>query len=117
MKVSWVVNGSEPVQKEGQGRTNNYWEGQEVGPRKGGDGVNMYREAIECQGAVNAGALVLSLSKHIDAIWDEARKAGKGTDYVNSHPVMKLFLEQMYFLCRIDYFEAYAICEEKGVEK
>lgn len=35
-------------------------------------------------------------------IWPEARKAGKGTDYVNTHPIVTLFLSKLISLNRSD---------------
>jgi len=75
--------------------------------------MNMYEEAILSQSACNLSGLIMSLSKHMDKIWEEARAQGKGTDYVNNHPVVRLFLEQFNHLCRADYFESHKICDER----
>ena len=75
----------------------------------------MYKMALMSQGAVNVGALVRDLANYIDLMWDEARLLGEGTDYVNNHPVMRLFIEQMNYQCKTDYFKAYEVCERKSL--
>jgi hypothetical protein len=79
--------------------------------------VNIYRQALLSQGACNLSGLARSLAEEIiPQVREEARARGEGTDYVNSHPAVRLFLEQMIWLCRRDYFEAYRICEERAGE-
>ncbi|RPI56255.1 MAG: hypothetical protein EHM49_00770 [Deltaproteobacteria bacterium] len=74
---------------------------------------NMYKEAILSQSACNLSGLVFNLASHMDEIWKEAKANGQGTDYVNNHPVVRLFLEQFNLLCRSDYSESYKICDDK----
>ena len=72
-----------------------------------------YQDAIYSQGAVNAGALVKSLAKLVDGMWEEARAQGKGADYVNTHPILRLFVEQINYLASTrDYYQASTLCEE-----
>ena len=72
-----------------------------------------YQDAIYSQGAVNAGALVKSLAKSVDGMWDEARAQGKGADYVNTHPIMRLFAEQIGYLSSgRNYYDANTFCQE-----
>lgn len=62
---------------------------------------------------MNAGALVKSLAKLVDGMWDEARAVGQGADYVNSHPIMRLFMEQLSYLTSgRDYYQASTLCQE-----
>jgi len=53
--------------------------------------------AIGCQNACNASGLVHSMSEKImPSLWAEARDGtGRGTDWVNCHPVMILFLNKL----------------------
>ena len=82
---------------------------------------NMYEDAILCQDACNASGLIKSLASHLDAIWEEARAQEKGTDYVNFHPVIRLFLEQLVFLNGGSYqygrpwLDAMDICRAKAL--
>ena len=74
-----------------------------------------YETAIFSQGGCNLSGLVHDLSRTISKIWDEAHEKGHGTDWVNEHPIVKLYVEQMAHLCRkINYLDAYKVCEEKS---
>ena len=75
--------------------------------------------ALYSQGAVNASGLIHSLDKLTTKIWEEARELGEGTGYVNRHPIIRLFVEQLVMLCEAGtttngdtYSEAYRKCEE-----
>jgi len=70
-------------------------------------------EMALAQNACNAGALVKTLARLVDKLWAEARANGKGTDYVNQHPLMRLHAEQIYFLARRDWSEAMTYCQQK----
>ena len=82
---------------------------------------NIYQNALDSQNAPNLGALVKTLATDIDEIWKEAREQGLGTDYVNEHPVIRLYLEQMVFLNKSGsitdgqntYSKAYMSCTAK----
>jgi len=84
----------------------------------------IYRRALESQSACNASGLLNDLSKTIlPAIWEEAQQLGGGTEYVNHHPVIFLFLHQLSFLAGSENFsdkhsarwdECYKICTEKS---
>lgn len=82
-----------------------------------GASPRVYKTALLSQGAVNVSGLVHSLSEMMGELRREARERGQGTDYVNRHPVVRLFAEQiMHLTCSRDYFEAHRICEEKAAE-
>lgn len=55
-----------------------------------------------------------------EVIWPEARRLGKGTEWVNSHPIVTLFLSKLcslnhgYFEC--DYLHASDACEALAQE-
>lgn len=75
-----------------------------------------YQAALDSQNACNSSGLIRSLARATEAIWEEARQAGKGTDYVNCHPIIVLYLEQLAhlsgtMLSHPRYSEAYAACE------
>ena len=52
-----------------------------------------YEMALLSQGACNLSGLAHALSKAMELIWEEAREQGQGTDYVNSHPIVRLYME------------------------
>jgi len=75
-----------------------------------------YEMALLSQSACNLSGLVHHLSKAMTLIWEEAREQEQGTDYVNSHPIVRLYVEQMGFLCRADYSASYRTCLERSKE-
>lgn len=60
---------------------------------------NIYQNALNSQSACNLN-IVKQLAADLDEIWGEARSLGLGTDYVNTHPVVRLYIEQMVHLNR-----------------
>jgi hypothetical protein len=60
--------------------------------------------ALEIQNAVNLSGVVRSLYETVDVLWAEARKQGKGTGYVNAHPIVTLFLAKLVSLNSSDCF-------------
>jgi len=73
-----------------------------------------YEMALLSQDACNLSGLVHSLSKAMELIWEEATEQGQGTNYVNNHPIVRLYLEQMSYLCQADYSASYKTCQEKS---
>ena len=74
------------------------------------------RVALDCQDACNLSGVLASFKEIVhEVIWPEARRLGKGTEYVNTHPVVTLFLSKLcslnrgYFEC--DYMHASDACE------
>jgi len=68
-----------------------------------------YQTAIDIQCACNTIAIVNTFQKTITKIAAEA----KGTDYINSHPIVRLFAEQISFLAsKTEYNDAYLACEK-----
>lgn len=55
-------------------------------------------EARGASGACNASGLVHSLSRAMTDLWAIANDRGLGTDWVNRHPVVILYLEQINYL-------------------
>ena len=66
--------------------------------------------ALDSQTACNLSGLVKSMASHMDEIWAEAREQGKGTEYVNTHPAVVLFVTQLSHLsgCGMADMEAYS---------
>ena len=75
---------------------------------------SLYEMALFSQGACNLSGLAYSLAEAMELIWLEAREQGQGTDYVNNHPIVRLYMEQMSFLCRAEYFASYKTCQERS---
>ena len=73
-----------------------------------------YEMALLSQGACNLSGLVQSLAEAMELLWEEANEQGKGTDYVNTHPIVRLYVEQMGFLCQADYSASYRTCLERS---
>jgi DTW domain-containing protein YfiP len=65
--------------------------------------------AIDVQDAVNLSGVLASFHHVvIDALWPEARRLNKGTEWVNQHPICTLFLDKLADLNRRgDFSSAY----------
>ncbi len=74
-----------------------------------------YEMAEFSQSACNLSGIVHSLDKIVTKLWNEARRDGHGTDWVNQHPIVRLYAEQISHLSSSrDYYEASKICREKA---
>lgn len=73
-----------------------------------------YQFAMDSQCACNLSGIVHSLSAITNKIWEEARRLEKGTDWVNSHPICRLFAEQILYLSGLsrEYGEAHDIVND-----
>ena len=57
--------------------------------------------ALDVQDACNLSGVAYSLSRILEeVIWPEARRIGEGTDFVNTHPIVTLFLDKLLSLNR-----------------
>ena len=56
--------------------------------------------AIDVQDACNLSGVVHSMGLAVSAVWDEARRQGKGTEFVNSNPIMYLYIDKLASLNR-----------------
>ena len=72
--------------------------------------------ALDVQDACNLSGVLASFNKIVhEVIWLEARTLGKGTEWVNAHPIVTLFLSKLgslnrgYYEC--DYLHASDACE------
>lgn len=70
-----------------------------------------YSDAMQSQNACNLTALIKALSRVLPAIHAES----DGSDDVNNHPIVKLYVEQFAHLSNgRDYSSAYNICSIKA---
>ena len=53
------------------------------------------QKALDIQDACNLGGVVLAFHDVIEAVWDEANRQKKGTDWVNRHPICVLFADKI----------------------
>lgn len=57
------------------------------------------QQAIDVQDACNLSGVLGSFKNIVfDVLWPEARRIGKGTDWVNRHPIVTLFLDKLAHL-------------------
>lgn len=79
-----------------------------------------YQTALDVQDACNLSGIVRAWLKEIDNIKAYARDNDKGSDFVNSHPINKLFANKLADLCGAstfgEYFVAYTECKKLSVE-
>jgi hypothetical protein len=78
-----------------------------------------YQWALDAQSACNLSGIVHTLSRIVAKIWNEANATGKGTHYANTHPIVRLFAEQIYHLATKDglsYPDAHHICTERSID-
>ena len=76
---------------------------------------DLAKHALYSQTACNASGLIHSLDELVTRLWEQARREGHGTDWVNEHPVVVLITTQLVHLSRADSFDrwqkAVAACE------
>ena len=71
-----------------------------------------YQDAIDVQDACNLSGVVHSFDKIVSRIWDEAREKGLGTDYVNRHPIVVMFVSKLASLSGGDSMENFRLAYE-----
>jgi DTW domain-containing protein YfiP len=63
--------------------------------------------ALDVQNACNLSGVLASFHHVvIDALWPEARRLNKGTEWVNNHPICTLFLDKLSDLNRRGEFHS-----------
>ena len=72
------------------------------------------------QSAVNSSGLIRDLARKTERIWNEARLQGQGTSWVNTHPIVQLYLVQLCHLAfsitpECDYHQLITTCD-KAIE-
>lgn len=88
-----------------------------------------YQTAIFIQNACNLSGVVYAFSRVMSKIWVEARRkggvetntaTGKGTDWVNTHPIAVLYADKIADLSGSRqsgrFVNAYGVAEDKGKE-
>ena len=84
---------------------------------------NVYQDALDVQDASNLSGVAHSLSEHLTkSIWPEVRASGGGTDQVNRHPAVVLFVSKLCHLAGMEqdfdaFSKAYDVCLAKSQEK
>jgi hypothetical protein len=61
------------------------------------------RMVIQFQDACNLSGVVHVCPRIVTAVWDEATKQEKGTDWVNTHPVVLMMVSKLCDLSRYTY--------------
>jgi hypothetical protein len=51
--------------------------------------------AIDCQDACNLSGVVFTFAEAMHAICEEGHRAGHGTDWKNTHPIVRMFLYKL----------------------
>lgn len=65
----------------------------------------MWQQAIDVQNACNLSGVAFAFGAVVQAVCDEAQELGQGTDYRNSHPIIRLWLDKMCHLADIQIFD------------
>ena len=77
-----------------------------------------YQSAIFAQDACNLSGIVISFAEVTRKVWGEANALGKGTDWVNTHPICVLYANKIGSLARSEnidaYSKAYDICKAES---
>jgi hypothetical protein len=73
-----------------------------------------YETALLVKGVSNLSGIVHGLSQAMKLISLEAKEQGRGTEYVNNHPIVRVYLEQMKSLCTADYAASHRSCKERS---
>jgi hypothetical protein len=61
------------------------------------------RVAIDMQNACNLSGLVHDFPNLLRPVWNEAHRLNKGTDYVNTHPIIVMVISKLCDLTRYTY--------------
>lgn len=79
---------------------------------------DLARHALLSQSACNVSGLIHFLPEIVSQLWDIAKREGKGTDWVNQHPVLVLFATQISWLTGAEiegrWKQAVKLCEQAG---
>lgn len=57
--------------------------------------VDMAKRVMLVQDACNLSGVVYSLDRDVSALWQLAHKTDRGTDWVNQHPIVVLYLDKL----------------------
>jgi hypothetical protein len=67
-----------------------------------------WQQALDVQNACNLSGVLHSFNAVIDDVWAEAHEVGKGTDYVNTHPLVRLWVDKLAHLSGIQGMQGYS---------
>lgn len=72
------------------------------------------QDALDIQDASNLSGVVHAFDRFITDLWAIARAEGKDTDWINSHPIVAMYLDKLSDLnhrkSETDFFQVYEIC-------
>jgi len=58
------------------------------------------QQALDVQDACNLSGVAKALGRAMDVLWAEAHARNEGTDWVNQHPIVTLYLDKLAHLNR-----------------
>ena len=64
-----------------------------------------WQEALDVQDACNLSGVLKSFAHMIDDVWAEAREVGQATEYFNQHPIVRLWIDKLCHLARIQVWQ------------
>jgi hypothetical protein len=86
--------------------------------------MSIYQNALNVQSASNLSGVILQFARDMRQINDEVRAKGGGTEQVNTHPVCRLYAEQIAWLTgagtcesQATYRRAHDACHRKVEEE
>jgi len=79
------------------------------------------KDALNVQNACNLSGVVHSFDKVVTDLWEEANRIGKGTDWVNTHPIVQAYVDKLASLARVqsnvnNVFDAFEACRKIAEE-
>ena len=79
-------------------------------------------DALQIQDACNLSGVVHAFHRAISDVWENARAQGKGTDWVNRHPIVRAYVSKLVMLSRYEigddtFSEVMAIAEDFAEKK
>ena len=79
------------------------------------------KDALNVQNACNLSGVVHSFDKVVTDLWEEANRIGKGTDWVNTHPIVQAYVDKLASLARVqanvnNVFDAFDACQKIAEE-
>lgn len=69
------------------------------------------QDALDVQNACNLSGVVYSLATCVGDLWEEARRLKKGTDWVNQHPIVQMYVDKLSSLTGLHNVLGKAYCD------
>ena len=79
-----------------------------------------YQDAITVQDGVNLSGIVYDFARILPKIWEESNAAGRGTAFVNTHPICILFADKIKDMTKRGhdtYFTAMDKCKNEAAKE